>query len=97
MVIIGKWKLTQFNLYNHPALQLDPDHMFAKAVQKIAEKNFKNKTKNGGSTFEYVMVENILNMIDKHMIMIATTKWLAKSLPRGLFTEVKYYILNLTS
>ena len=76
--------MTQFNLYNLRAFQLDPDHMFAKAVQKIAEKNFKNKTKNGESTFEYGMVENILNMIEKHMIMIATTKWLAKSLPRGL-------------
>jgi len=64
-------------------LKLDSDHMFAKAVQTICEKNLKNTTKNGALSFEFSLVENILNMIEKHLIMIAAAKWLAKSLPRG--------------
>ena len=57
--------------------------MFSKAVQNIAGKELAKNKQMPGSTFEFSLVGNILNMIQNHMIMMAASKWLAKNLPRG--------------
>ncbi|XP_065660662.1 kinetochore-associated protein 1 isoform X2 [Hydra vulgaris] len=80
-------------------LKLNTDQMFAKAVQNIAGPNLmKNQQQLEGRSFEFESVENILNMIKNHTVMIAAAKWLAKYLPRGTEkTKVLEAIVKRTS
>ena len=65
--------------------------MFAHAVQMIAAKELAkiNSQPGTAATFDFSLVENILNMIQNHTVMMGTAKCLVKSLPRG---ELKYYL-----
>lgn len=61
-------------------LKFDTDQMFAQAVRMIASKEL---AKGNAVTFNFSIVQNILNMIDDHMVMMATAKWLVINLPSG--------------
>ena len=64
--------------------QFDTDQMFAKAVQNIAAQELSKNTKERKpATFEFSLVENILNMIQNDAMMMAAAKHVAKCLPRG--------------
>lgn len=53
------------------------------AIQNIAEKELKLMKNHPGKTFDFSLVENIFNEIEKHMVMMSVAKWLAKQLPKG--------------